>query len=111
MTIAVAGKGGSGKTTISGILARSLGKRDGRVLAIDGDTNPNLALTLGLPREQLDHIAPLTSDLLEQYTDENGKNRMRLAVSAREVIDRFGIDAPDSVRLVMTGRVNHAGAG
>jgi Mrp family chromosome partitioning ATPase len=49
MKIAVAGKGGSGKTTLAGTLARVLGRRGQAVLAIDADTNPNLAITLGLP--------------------------------------------------------------
>jgi CO dehydrogenase maturation factor len=49
MKIAVAGKGGSGKTTLAGTLARALGRRGQAVLAIDADTNPNLAITLGLP--------------------------------------------------------------
>ena len=40
MKIATVGKGGSGKTTIAGTLARLLGRQTGKVLAIDGDTTP-----------------------------------------------------------------------
>ncbi|MGI9510949.1 MAG: AAA family ATPase, partial [Geminicoccaceae bacterium] len=42
MKIATVGKGGSGKTTIAGTLARIFANRQKRVLAIDGDPNPNL---------------------------------------------------------------------
>jgi CO dehydrogenase nickel-insertion accessory protein CooC1 len=49
MKIAVGGKGGSGKTTIAGTLARVLAARGLRVVALDDDSNPNLALTVGLP--------------------------------------------------------------
>jgi len=49
MNVAVVGKGGCGKTSISGTMARVLARRGHRVLAIDGDPNPNLALTLGSP--------------------------------------------------------------
>ncbi len=53
VTIAVAGKGGTGKTTLSGLLVRYLvEKRLGKVLAIDADPSSNLNLVLGLPQAQ-----------------------------------------------------------
>ncbi len=53
-TIAVAGKGGTGKTTLSGLLVRYLIRhRPGKkVLAIDADPSSNLHLVLGLPLTQ-----------------------------------------------------------
>ncbi len=47
-TIVVAGKGGTGKTTIAALLIRILSKK-GIVLAIDGDPSSNLHMSLGLP--------------------------------------------------------------
>ncbi|MDQ3518083.1 MAG: AAA family ATPase, partial [Gemmatimonadota bacterium] len=44
MRVAIAGKGGTGKTTISGTLARVLARQGRQVLAIDADTTPNLAV-------------------------------------------------------------------
>lgn len=111
MIIAVGGKGGSGKTTISGILARTLGRQSGRVLAIDGDSNPNLALTLGLPASQLPQLPTLPRDLLEQIPEEGGKTRTKLKISSSDVVRQFGIDAPDNAKLLVLGRVGHAGAG
>jgi CO dehydrogenase maturation factor len=54
ITIAVAGKGGTGKTTLSGLLVRYLIQhRPGKkVLAIDADPSSNLHLVLGLPLTQ-----------------------------------------------------------
>jgi CO dehydrogenase maturation factor len=53
VTIAVAGKGGTGKTTLSGLLIRYLVEREaGKVLAIDADPSSNLHLVLGLPLTQ-----------------------------------------------------------
>jgi len=47
--IAVAGKGGTGKTTLSGLFIRTLMKRKkGPILAVDADPNSNLPLVLGL---------------------------------------------------------------
>lgn len=52
-TIAVAGKGGTGKTTVSGFVIRLLVERgEGPVLAIDADPNANLNQVLGLEFEQ-----------------------------------------------------------
>jgi len=49
-TIAVAGKGGTGKTTITALLINYLvKKRSGAVLAIDADPSTNLNLALGVP--------------------------------------------------------------
>jgi len=55
MKIATVGKGGSGKTTITGTLARILADENTKILAVDGDPNPNLALTLGISRDDADH--------------------------------------------------------
>ena len=51
MNLCVVGKGGSGKTSLSGTMARLLARRGHDVLAIDGDPNPNLAVKLGIPPE------------------------------------------------------------
>lgn len=47
-TIAIAGKGGTGKTTLAALLIQLLSKQ-GAVLAIDADPSSNLNLALGLP--------------------------------------------------------------
>ncbi len=48
LKLGVVGKGGVGKTTVSGLLARAYADRWSRVVAIDTDSNPNLGLSLGL---------------------------------------------------------------
>jgi len=111
MRVAIAGKGGAGKTTIAGILARNLGRRTGNVLAMDGDSNPNLGTTLGLSREQVERIATLPLDLLEQYEDLEGRKHLRLSLPIGQVVERFGVAAPDNVRLLVMGKVDHAGVG
>jgi CO dehydrogenase maturation factor len=50
-TIAIAGKGGTGKTSISALLIKLLSAK-GSVLAIDGDPSSNLHMALGLPLQE-----------------------------------------------------------
>jgi CO dehydrogenase maturation factor len=52
-TIAIAGKGGTGKTTVAALLIKYLiENKKGSVLAIDADPSTNLNLTLGVPLEE-----------------------------------------------------------
>jgi CO dehydrogenase maturation factor len=111
MKIALAGKGGSGKTTLTGLLARDLARRGYPVWAIDADSNPNLGQTLGLPRDRLAGIQPLPRSILEERTDEAGKRIWTLAMPPRSVASTFGIPTPDGVTLLLMGSVDHAGAG
>lgn len=112
MKIAVAGKGGSGKTTIAGTLARTLARSGGkRVLAIDADSNPNLAITLGLSRDEMARLRPLDRSILEKVTDADGRARSVLSKKPEEIVREFGAEAADGVSLLLMGRVEHAGAG
>lgn len=109
MKVAVSGKGGSGKTTISGTLARSLAGEGYNVLGIDDDDDPNLAPTVGIPREQ--EVQPIPGDLLKRVETPGGETDLELAKSPQEIIDDYGVDAPDGVRLLKMGEVDHAGSG
>lgn len=110
MKIAVCGKGGVGKTTISGLLCRILGGKGIPVLAIDGDPNPNLALTLGVDKNDL-MPKPLTSKLLEVYEKEDGKKYAKLNAPLAAVMQDYGIKACDNVTLLAVGQPEHAGTG
>ena len=111
MKIAIAGKGGTGKTTIVGTLARVFARQGRRVLAIDADSNPNLALTLGLSREETAALAPLPRTLLEDHADAEGNKTVGLRISAEEIVRQFGVSTPDGVTMMLMGKVDHAGAG
>ena len=111
MRVAIAGKGGSGKTTISGTLARILGREGRRVVAIDADTNPNLATTLGLPPDSATAIVALPRTLLKREQQPDGTMVSTFLRDPLEVLDEYGATAPDGVRLVVMGAVGHGGAG
>jgi CO dehydrogenase maturation factor len=106
MKLAIAGKGGSGKTSISGTMARLLARNGHRVLAIDGDSNPNLALTLGLPLERMADMPTLPRDLLRR-TEEG----VELTQTLEEVCRTHSLDAPDGVTLLVMANPEHAGTG
>ncbi len=111
MRIAVAGKGGSGKTTIAGTLARALAQAGRAVTAVDADTNPNLGPVLGLDPNGIQEVAGLPRDLLERRTDPDGTVRTVFTGDPDEIIREFGVTAPDGVRMIVMGRIDHGGGG
>ncbi|MFN2388172.1 MAG: AAA family ATPase [Actinomycetota bacterium] len=110
MKVAISGKGGSGKTTLSGTFARLAGRGGSPVLAIDADTNPNLALTLGLSREVFEAITPLPHGLMD-HRRVNGEVHLALSRPVEQVEAEFGVDCPDNVRLLLLGAPRGAGTG
>ncbi len=106
MKLAVAGKGGSGKTSISGTMARLLAREGKRVLAIDGDSNPNLALTLGIGPETMREMPTLPSDLIVR-TDGG----IELKESLDRVVESHSLRGPDGVTLLIMAHPQHAGTG
>jgi CO dehydrogenase maturation factor len=96
MKLAVAGKGGSGKTSISGTMARLLARSGHSVLAIDGDSNPNLALTLGIPAERMNSVPTLPRDLLRRTSDG-----VQLSKTFDEVRSSHSLEGPDGVTLLV----------
>ncbi|MDQ6803860.1 MAG: AAA family ATPase [Actinomycetota bacterium] len=106
MKLAMVGKGGVGKTSISGTLARLLARRGRRVLAIDGDPNPNLALTLGVSPEQMEAMPTLSADLVE-FVD----GTYRLTKTFEEICATHSLLAPDGVTLLALRPEQKAGAG
>ncbi len=106
MKLTIAGKGGSGKTSISGTMARLLARSGRNVLAIDGDSNPNLALTLGIPVERMNELPTLPRDLLRRT--ENGTE---LSSTLAEVCESHSLTGPDGVTLLVMAHPQHAGTG
>lgn len=111
MKISISGKGGSGKTTLAGTLARLFSKRGYEVLAIDGDSNPNLAIALGMSPQEAELVGALPGNLLKEVVDEIGEKTRVLSATLEEIVSRYGTMAAGSVRLLSMKRIDHAGAG
>ena len=96
--IAVAGKGGAGKSVVAGTLARVLARRGHRVLALDSDLMPGLALSLGAD-------APADPPLnAAAERDAEGRWRLRKGIGPVRAVARYATDAPDGVRLLQAGK-------
>ncbi|MBW3626085.1 MAG: AAA family ATPase [Actinobacteria bacterium] len=100
MKVAVAGKGGSGKSTVSGALARLLARRGHSVIAVDADPNPNLGVSLGMPTSSVETMRPILNALLD-----SGHTHDDPTPAAEDLLSRYGVEAPDGVRLVATGKI------
>ncbi len=116
MKVAVAGKGGVGKTLVAGTLARFLGKEGIHVLAVDADPTPTLASALGVASEVAEQIIPLTEndDLVEERTGMDKKTyggMFKLNPRVSDLAEKFGVPAPDNVTLLVAGTVTIGGAG
>ena len=109
MKIAIAGKGGVGKTTISGTICRVLAQEGEKVLAIDGDPNPNLSVVLGIDKDSPPHKS-LSTDIIERV-EEGESWSFRVKMPFEEILDTFGQDAPDDVTLLIVGKPEKAGTG
>jgi len=98
MKIAIAGKGGVGKTTVSGTLARALARAGHPVLALDADLNPMLGVSLGVGADQ--------TDLLVAARQAVAAGEAEHEPTLEGIVERFGADAPDGVRLVVASRLD-----
>jgi len=111
--IAVSGKGGVGKTLVAGVLAVFLAKKNFKVLAIDADPSPNLALTLGIPLDQARKIVPVSENarLIESKTKTEFEGVYRLSFSVDDIIKDFSVKSPYGVNLLVMGTVKSAESG
>jgi CO dehydrogenase maturation factor len=103
MKIGIVGKGGVGKTTTSALLCQVYAARGQRVLAVDTDSNPNLALSLGLTPEQADAV-PILPRALVVGTGTG-------ATTPADLLRDYGVATPASVTLISAMAVTQAGAG
>jgi CO dehydrogenase maturation factor len=115
MKIAVTGKGGTGKTTLSGILCH-LFKEDGyKVLAVDADPDANLAAALGVPPDQAAKIKPV-SEQRELILERTGAEPdtmgqlFKINPTVHDLPDDFSLSF-QGIKLLVMGGAKKGGAG
>jgi len=107
MKIALSGKGGVGKTTLTALLARQAATRGHPVLVIDADPNPNLHLALGLPSAPPALVG--MKDLIEERLGSL-EGFFRLNPRVDDIPDRFSFE-DRGVRLLVMGGIGQGGGG
>jgi CO dehydrogenase maturation factor len=115
MKIAIAGKGGVGKTTLAGVLARYLADEGYKVLTIDADPDANLASALGFPSELLKGVTPLAAmtPLVEERTGAKKgtfSGVFRLNPKVDDIPDTYGV-THNGVKLLLLGNIPQAEGG
>ena len=115
MKIAISGKGGVGKTTLSACLAKYYASKGYKVIAVDADPDANLATALGIDYAAASKIVPLTEmkDLIEERTGaKSGEYGSYFKINPKvdDISQKFGIDV-DGVRLLVAGTIKAGGSG
>lgn len=115
MKLAIAGKGGVGKTTLASLLAGIYASEGRIVIAIDADPDANLAAALGIPREQSRRITPIADmkDLIEQRTGAKAGtfgSMIKLNPKVDDIPERFSAQK-GNVRLMVLGTIKGGGTG
>lgn len=115
LKIAVGGKGGVGKTTLTALIARAIAaqNKDTKVIAIDADPVANLAAGLGI--DETRPITPVSelSDLIAERTGATPGTMggfFTLNPKVDDIPDRFSIEK-DGVKLLVMGTVQQGGSG
>ncbi len=109
MKIAISGKGGVGKTTISAFLIKALDGMGRKVLAIDADPSPHLARVLGF--ENASGIRPIAEmqELLQERSERNGPF-YKLNPKVDDLPEKF-MQQKGNIRLMVVGAIQQGGAG
>lgn len=115
MKLAISGKGGVGKTTLSALLAQYYADQGKDVLAVDADPSPCLAGALGLPRELREQLSPIAEmdQLIEERTGAKpGTTGGFFTLNPRvdDIPERFSV-LHRGVRLLESGSVDLGGSG
>ena len=115
MKIALSGKGGVGKTTIAGCLAKALADSGYKVLAIDADPDSNLSSALGVPKEKLSGLTPI-AEMTKLVEERTGAQKgsfggfFKLNPKVDDIPEKFCINH-NNIKLLVLGSVPQGGGG
>ena len=97
--IVFAGKGGSGKSSISGTFARLVARQGKPVLALDSDPMPGMPYSLGIPVDD----SPAPDDVVVEGPEDGPRWVLRPGLNAEQFIEQHSAVGPDGVRYLQFG--------
>ncbi|MFZ5626677.1 MAG: AAA family ATPase [Bacillota bacterium] len=115
LKIAISGKGGVGKTTLSALFCHIFAREEKRVLAVDADPDANLGTALGFPPEILKSLTAISEDkeLIKERTgaepDTSGQF-FTLNPRVEDIPEKYIVEY-DGIRLMQMGKVAKGGSG
>jgi CO dehydrogenase maturation factor len=115
MKLAISGKGGVGKSTVAGTLARLYAADDNRVLAVDADPDANLASAIGMPPSLRSQIHTISTErkLIEERTGAKVRQfgqMFKINPEVSDIAEKYAIPY-EGVDLLVLGAVQHAAGG
>ncbi len=115
MKIAITGKGGVGKTTLTSLLAYTYADLEYQVLAVDADPSPCLGAALGFPDDLLAGLTPIArmDELIYERTGAQPGTTggfFKLNPRVDDLPDRFSA-VKGNIRLLELGAVEMGGSG
>lgn len=115
MKLAITGKGGVGKTTLTSLLAWIYSTKGSKVIAIDANPDANLATALGFSAEESQKVIPIAElrALIEERTGaKSGSSGAFFKLNPRvdDIPERFSIQK-NGIKLLVMGTVKRGGGG
>ena len=115
MKIAITGKGGVGKTTLSAVLSHLFAADGKRVIAVDADPDANLAQALGIKPAEIERIRPIgeMAELIEERVGAKpGQPGAMFKLNPRvdDLPENFGVRIGNITLLIM-GKSKAAASG
>ncbi len=102
------GKGGVGKTTTISTLATMMAKEGKKVLVFDTDPSMNLAMTLGIPYQEVPTITENKEKINEELDEMDEENAVEVG---RNILENYTKVNKDGIRIVIMGSIPEEGNG
>src|SRR5512143_1752943 len=115
MKVAITGKGGVGKTTLSAVLSYLFASEGRKVVAVDADPDANLAQALGVPAADIGKIRPI-AEMAERIEERTGAKAgtiggmFKINPKVDDLPEGLGLRV-DGITLLVMGKAKVAASG